>query len=299
MTAGRGAQAAPVVLASQQGIAPRLRRGAGSREATMAREGFIDVPGARLWFWDAEGDGAPVLLCHPASQGAEIWTHQMQALASAGLRPLAYARRGHAPTVTTDARQTGTQVGDLLAVLDALGIAQVHLVGAAAGGGVAMRFVAAHGARVRSLVLAGSIVSPSEPDWREIYARLGIAAVKAHVPVEFIELGPSYRASNPAGTKRFAELSAQALATGSVAQPAGFDLTWADMERTTCPVLLVAGEADLYAPPPLMRLLAGHLPGHAFVTLPEIGHAPFWEAPDAFNRLLIDFLSGQPASRGG
>lgn len=259
----------------------------------MAREGFIDVPGARLWFWDAEGDGEPVVLCHPASQGGEIWEYQRAALGAAGFRPIAYSRRGHAPSTVVDAGVAGTQIGDLTAVLDALAVTQVHLVGAAAGGGVAMRFVAAHGQRVRSLVLAGSIVSPAEADWRETYARLGIAAVKAHVPVAFIELSPSYRVSNPRGAARFAELSARALAGGIAAQPAGIELTWEKMERTACAVLLVAGEADLYAPPPLMRLIAKHLPGSTLVTMREVGHAPFWEAPDAFNRLLVDFLSGR------
>jgi pimeloyl-ACP methyl ester carboxylesterase len=62
------------------------------------------------------------------------------------------------------------------------------------------------------------------------------------------------------------------------------------MERTRVPVLLLTGEADLYAPPPLQRLMARHLPLHEIATIREVGHAPYWEAPEAFNGLVLDFL---------
>ena len=56
------------------------------------------------------------------------------------------------------------------------------------------------------------------------------------------------------------------------------------------PTLLLTGEADLYAPPPLQQLVAAHLPSCETTTLREVGHAPYWETPPAFNRLLLDFL---------
>ena len=178
-------------------------------------------------------------------------------------------------------------------LFDALGIETAHVIGAAAGGGVAMRFAVAHPKRVKSLVLAGSIVGPSEPEWRELYGRLGIAAVKPHVSTAFIELGPCYRASNPRGTARFAELSAAAHRQNPGGQPSGVELTFAAMEQARMPVLLVTGEADLYAPPPLQRLLAAHLPVHELTTMREVGHAPYWEAPDAFNAIILPFLARQ------
>jgi pimeloyl-ACP methyl ester carboxylesterase len=62
------------------------------------------------------------------------------------------------------------------------------------------------------------------------------------------------------------------------------------MSRVQSPVLLLTGEADLYAPPPLHNMIAPHLPRHELATLREVGHAPYWEAPDEFNRLVLDFL---------
>ena len=71
---------------------------------------------------------------------------------------------------------------------------------------------------------------------------------------------------------------------------------WAAMERLPAPVLLLTGEADLYAPPPLQRMIAAHLPKHEMFTLREVGHAPYWEAPAEFNRLVLDFLRRNPDS---
>ena len=56
------------------------------------------------------------------------------------------------------------------------------------------------------------------------------------------------------------------------------------------PTLALAGGADLLAPPALMRLLAEHIPGAEFATLPDAGHAGFWERPDAWNALALEFI---------
>jgi pimeloyl-ACP methyl ester carboxylesterase len=259
-------------------------------EQTVVREGLADTPGARLWYWDTGGGGEPVVLSHPLSQGSAIWAHQQPVFAAAGYRVVGYSRRGFDRSERGTAEDSGTAIGDFCELLDALAIDTAHVIGAAAGGGIAMRLAAAHSKRVSSLVLAGSIVAPAEPDWLEMYARLNIRAVKPHVSTAFIELGPSYRASNPEGTARFAALSAEAHRNHPVDQPSGLELNWKAMERTRVPVLLLTGEADLYAPPPLQRLMARHLPLHEIATIREVGHAPYWEAPEAFNGLVLDFL---------
>lgn len=262
-------------------------------EPVAVTEGLADMPGAKLWAVDTGGDGEVVLLSHPASQSSRIWGYQLPVLARAGYRVVAYSRRGVDRSERGSADDPGTTVGDLANLMDVLGIGRAHLVGAAAGGITALAFAVAHPGRVRSLVLAGTIFSPAEAAWREMYGRLGIAAVRDHVSTEFLELGPSYRASNPEGTELFAELGRHAKAQTPVAQPSGVAVTFDAMERLDVPVLLVTGEADLYAPPPLQVLIAAHLPNRELATLREVGHAAYWEAPDAFNALLLDFLGRQ------
>jgi pimeloyl-ACP methyl ester carboxylesterase len=259
-------------------------------------EGFATVSEARLWYWDTGGDGEPLVLCHPASQSCQIWLYQQPAFAKAGYRVIAYARRGVYRSERGPETEAGTLVGDLAALLDALGVKRAHVLGSAAGGISALGFAVAHPARVISLVLAGTIFSPDEEEWRTLYGRLGLAAVREAVSSEFLELGPSYRALNPEGVARFVELEHAAKAKGVFRQPLGVRVDWAAMERLRMSVLLLTGEADLYAPPPLQRMIAGHLSRHEMLTLREVGHAPYWEAPAKFNRLVLAFLRRNPAA---
>lgn len=253
-------------------------------------EGHADTPGARLWCWDTGGDGEAVVLCHPASQGTAIWENQRDAFAGAGYRVIAYARRGYDRSETGAVDDRGSLAGDLANLLDSRGVDRAHMLGAAAGGITATGFAVAHPERTRSLILAGTIVSPDEEEWREFYGRLGIADLRGKVPTEFLELGPTYRATEPDGTKRFEELSSAAMPTSPVKQPLGATVTWRTLERLTVPTLLVTGEADLYAPPPLQEMIAAHLPDRKLETIPAVGHAAYWETPDRFNAIVLDFL---------
>lgn len=265
-------------------------------EQVPVTEGLVDTPGARLWYSDTGGAGDVVLLCHPASQSCRIWGYQQPVLAKGGYRVVAYSRRGVDRSERGDLADAGTTVGDLAALMDRLQIARAHLLGAAAGGITALAMAVAHPRRVRSLVLAGTIFSPAEAEWREMYGRLGIAAVRNAVSTEFLELGPSYRATAPEGTAKFEELGRLAKAGSPVAQPTGVEVTWRALQRLDLPVLLVTGEADLYAPPPLQNLIASHLPNRELATLREVGHAAYWEAPAAFNARLLEFLGRHRAN---
>ncbi len=256
------------------------------------KEGFADIAGARLWYWDTGGDGPALVLCHPASQGALIWEHQRQAFAEAGYRVISYSRRGHQPSDHGPADRPGTTVDDLDHLLSALGIETAHLLGAAAGGITALSFTCRFPDKVDTLVLVGTIFAPDEEEWRAMHARLAVGSLRGVASTEFLELGPSYRASNPQGVARFAALSEQALSgKGHITQPTGGAVTWATLEALHLPVLLLTGEADLYSPPPMQEMVSRHLSRVTLVTLPAIGHAPYWEAPDSFNAAVLTFLA--------
>ena len=268
-------------------------------EQAPAVETAVAIAGAKLWVSDTGagtrggtrgGNGQTVVLCHPASQSSRIWLYQQPVLAEAGYRVVAYSRRGIYRSEQGPAADRGTSAGDLALVLDALGIKQAHVMGAAAGDIVALAFAVTEPARVASLTLAGTIFNVAEDDWRAMYARLGMAKAAIALPADFLELGPSYRAADPDGVARFSALEHEARPNGRFDQPSGATVTWARLEQLCVPVLLVTGEADLYAPLPLQQLVAAHLQRCETATLREVGHAPYWEAPAEFNRQLLDFL---------
>jgi pimeloyl-ACP methyl ester carboxylesterase len=254
-------------------------------------EGYADTPDARLWYWDTGGDGPPLILCHPASQDCRVWENQRDAFAQAGFRVIGYSRRGHGHSEIGPVGKSGTTVDDLSNLMQALSIDRAQMLGAAAGGITALGFVTMYPDRVDRLILAGTIFAPNEEEWRAMHERLGIAKVQHAASTEFLELGPSYRANNDEGAERFASLSRQAIGSkGDFAQPTGPAVSWETLREVRAPVLLLTGEADLYSPPPMQELIANHLPDHRLVTLPAIGHAPYWEAPDQFNKAVLTFL---------
>src|SRR5262245_40005302 len=142
-----------------------------------AREGYVTVDGMRLWYWDTGGTGEPLILCHPGSQSSQIWLYQPPVFAASGFRVIAYSRRGHYRSDRGPENDCGTLVGDLAGMLDALQVAKAHVLGAAAGGIVAMGLAIAHTARVMSLILAGTFVAPGEGEWRVVYLWSGRAPV--------------------------------------------------------------------------------------------------------------------------
>jgi pimeloyl-ACP methyl ester carboxylesterase len=62
-----------------------------------------------------------------------------------------------------------------------------------------------------------------------------------------------------------------------------------------CPLLLIAGAKDGVMPE-TMRSAFGSVPGVQLHLIPEAGHVPNFEAPEAFNEILLPFLRPQPAT---
>jgi pimeloyl-ACP methyl ester carboxylesterase len=56
------------------------------------------------------------------------------------------------------------------------------------------------------------------------------------------------------------------------------------------PTLVIAADADLLAPPALMRLWARHLQDHEWAEIHDAGHAMAWERPGTFNDKVLDFI---------
>jgi pimeloyl-ACP methyl ester carboxylesterase len=263
-----------------------------ARQAAPARETYAQLAGVRLWYTDTGGSGAPVVFMHAATGSSSVWEHQIPPFTAAGYRVIAFDRRGWGRSVIDSAGvQPGTAADDLQGLLDHLGIDRVHLVGTAAGGFAALDYAVSFSSRLRSLVVANSIGGIQDEDYLELGRRLRPPQFDA-LPPEIRELGPSYRAANPEGTRRWVELERASRRDGprAPAQPLRNRLTFALVEGIKVPTLLLTGDADLYAPPPILRLFATRIKGSESVIVPEAGHSSYWEQPEIFNRAVLEFI---------
>ena len=93
-----------------------------------AEEGFVDVPGSRLWYWDTGGAGQPVILLHAGTQSAAGWPYQQPVLAAAGYRAIAYSRRGYYRSDADDPGKPGSGAEDLHCLIQHLRLGGAHLV---------------------------------------------------------------------------------------------------------------------------------------------------------------------------
>jgi len=114
--------------------------------------------GAQIFYKDW-GKGQPVLFSHGWPLTADAWDGQMQFLGSNGYRVVAHDRRSHGRSDQTwDGNHMDSYADDLSALIEALDLKDIVLVGHSTGGGEITHYVGRHGtARVAKVVLIGAV----------------------------------------------------------------------------------------------------------------------------------------------
>jgi pimeloyl-ACP methyl ester carboxylesterase len=265
---------------------------ADSQDAPAPAGAFADLPGRRLWYVDSQGDGVPIVFLHAATGSSAVWEHQVPAVIAAGHRFIAYDRLGTGRSTLGEGVDPGTAADDLHALVEHLRLPRFHLVGTAAGGIVAIDYALSFPDRLRSLVVANSIGGVRDEEYVALGRRLRPSPQFEALPPEFRELGPSYRAAHAEGTERWTALERGSRAPGRLPSPqrGRHRVTFAMLETLRVPALLLTGDADLYTPPPVLRLFADRMRGAESIVVPEAGHSAYWEQPELFNRAVLDFV---------
>ena len=165
---------------------------------------------------------------------------------------------------TNPEHQPGYAGDDFHALVESLSLESTHLVATATGGITALDYALTHPQRVRSLVAANTIGGVQDEPYLEVQRRLRPPEIQ-NLPVELRELSPSYRGTNPEGTRQWLEIEQGSRPDGPVpAQPLRQPITYARLHGMQIPTLVLSGEADLLSPPALMRMLAAHIPTSRF-----------------------------------
>lgn len=226
--------------------------------------------------------GHPVVLLHHGLGAVRSWKEQIPVLAEAGFRVLAYDRWGHGKS--SPRRSWGMPFfepdrDDLEQLLDELGVSQAALVGHSDGGKIAMYFAADHPERVTCLLVVSA----------HIYVEARMAAGIQQVLSDF-ETDSRFREK----LRRVHGEKAEALFRGWY--EGWTDPAWLDWDmrpilpKIKCPALVVQGLEDEHATPQHARDIAGNIPGAELWLVPGIGHMLPQDAPEEFNRRLLQFL---------
>jgi 3-oxoadipate enol-lactonase len=227
-----------------------------------------------------------------------MWAEQVPPLLAQGYRVLRIDLRGHGGSEAAAGDASIDELaGDVLAVLDRLGVARHHLVGLSIGGIVAQAIAVRHQERLASLVLCDT-ASRTPDAWREVWpARMkivreaGSVAPLAHSTIErwFTD---AFRASRPA---RWSGIHATIAGMnpagylGAAAAILDFDFTPL-LPELRIPTLVVCGSDDQGTPPAINRLIAGLIPGARYEEIANARHMPNVEHHEQFNRMLAAWL---------
>lgn len=266
---------------------------------------MITVAGTRLHVRDTGPRGAPaapvVVLLHGFGSSLHTWEPWALALA-AGHRVIRFDLPGSglsAPDATgdyTDARSLQL----LTALLDQLGVPQASVVGHSIGGRIAWKFAAAFPGRVRKLVLIApdGFASPGFAYGQapEVPAVMGLMRYALPKPLLRMNLAPAYAQPDrllDATLTRYHDLM---LAPGSRdALLARLRQTVLDdplpmLRRIRAPTLLLWGERDQMIPFANAADYAGAITNARVVAVPDAGHVPFEELPQASLVPVLAFL---------
>ena len=252
---------------------------------------------ARLAY-DVEGSGEPLLLIQGLGYGRGGWG-PAPALLARRFRVVTFDNRGFGDSDATEGPYTTAQLAiDALAVLDAAGIEQAHVVGISLGGMIAQELALAAPERVRKLVLCST--TPGGPDSvpmpQQTVALMGRQpkldpkeamqlfvenALSSEPPAGLVDEIVAYRMANPPNPAGWYAQASAGAAHDALAR----------LSAIRAPTLVVHGTADNVVDAGNAPLIAGAIPGARLVLVEGVGHLLPWELPDEFAALVEEFVS--------
>jgi pimeloyl-ACP methyl ester carboxylesterase len=263
--------------------------------------------------YEEQGEGFPLLFVHEFAGDHRSWAPQVAHFADR-YRCITYAARGYPPSDVPgelDAYSQARAVADCVAVLDAAGVDQAHVVGLSMGGFCTLHLALRHPDRVRSAVVAG-VGYGAQPEAQERFRREseGIAEQFAKDGAanvaEWYAVGPArvqFQNKNRDGWELFARQLAEHDSQGAALtmrgvqsrRPSLYDLQ-DDLAACRVAILILAGDEDEGCLETDL-MLKRTLPVSGFQLLPRTGHTCNLEEPELFNAAVDHFLGQVEAGR--
>src|SRR5215216_6689386 len=263
--------------------------------------------GTQIYYKDW-GTGQPVVFSHGWPLNGDAWESQMLFLAQAGYHTIAHDRRGHGrSSQPSEGNDMDTYADDLAAVIEALDLKDVTLVGHSTGGGEVTRYIGRHGtSRVAKAVLLGAIPplmlkTDTNPNGTPIEAfdaiRAGVAGDRSQFYKDLS--APFYGANRPGASVSQGVRDSFWLWSMQVGLKGAYDCVKAfsetdlteDLRRIDVPTLIIHGDDDQIVPIDASARRSVELVKDATLKVyPGAPHGLFATHKEQFNADLLDFL---------
>jgi len=252
-------------------------------------------------YCEVHGDGPPVAFLNGIMMNTAGWAFQTPVFARHH-KVILHDMRGQGQSDKPQGEYSwDTHVEDFKALLDALGVPAVNLVGVSYGAEVAMHFVLKYPERVIKLVLgtAASEITPLlkafAESWEAAAAeRDGVKFFKLFAPTvygnEFLQTRGDWLAKR---AEAFARTVSEDWFEGFERLLKNFytlNVT-SRLGQIRVPTLVVAAQQDLIKPVALSNLIQSAIPQAEMVIIPDAGHVAIFEKPAEFNTVVLGFLT--------
>jgi len=255
----------------------------------------VPVNGVELNVID-RGAGQPILFVHGFGLDHRMWLPQLEALEDSH-RVIAPDLRGFGGSGVAPGKVTMQQFAeDLHGLLSALEVDEpVCYCGLSMGGYICWPFLRQNSSAVSSLVLCDTRAIPDTPKAAEQRLLLADAVLKfgsqAAAGVFIPQLFPDGQSGQAVEDVRtmITDADPEGLAAalrGMAERPDSTDL----LSTIDVPTLVICGTDDRITPLSEVRAMSEGISHSQFVEIPDAGHIPTVETPEAVNALLQQFL---------
>jgi pimeloyl-ACP methyl ester carboxylesterase len=248
--------------------------------------GSVRLGADDLWYDDIGGAGTPLVLLHPGITDSRVWDPLLPHLV--GRRVIRFDRRGfgRSPRAT----ESYTAMGDLVGLLDALGIERAHLVGNSMGGETSLALAVTVPERVSSMTLLCPGINgypwpeddPPEliAEWERCQEERDVAGMITLLTQTWFADGSDDYLDEQ--VRHTVELDFSAAAELEQKNPE----QWSHADSLAVRTTVIAGESDPADSLQASIDLAERIPGAVLVRLP-VDHVPQYREPGAVAEAVL------------
>jgi proline-specific peptidase len=261
---------------------------------------------------EMNGHGPALMLVHGFGGAKEDWADHTERL-GADQTVIVFDHRGHGASDKPDdpaSYSLERLMADVGNVADALELGRFRLLGHSMGGMVSRKYAIANPDRLEALVMmdtCGAPIPGFDPELMELAAEVALTRGKDNLK-ELLDMAPvldtpAYQRTllerpgyEEFTARKWADVSAVMWGAMAIAMSRQSD-DLAAMARLAFPVLILVGEQDT---PMVVASDAMHeaMPDSRLVVIPDAGHSPQFENPEAWYEALSSFLTSLPAAGG-